>query len=56
MSENTHPEEPLIIKSDRPHTVSMPEGTNVAVGKKGEAMEPSVRKVMADALDHGWRG
>lgn len=52
MSENTSPEEPLIIKSDRPHTVSMPEGTNVAVGKKGEAMEPSVRKVMADADEH----
>lgn len=52
MSENKHPEEPLIIKSDRPHTVSMPEGTNVAVGKKGEAMEPSVRKVMADADEH----
>lgn len=52
MSENTQPEEPLIIKSDRPHTVSMPEGTNVAVGKKGEAMEPSVRKVLADSDEH----
>lgn len=52
MSDNEQPEEPLIIKSDRPHTVSMPEGTNVAVGKKGEAMEPSVRKVMADADEH----
>lgn len=52
MSENTQPEESLIIKSDRPHTVSMPEGTNVAVGKKGEAMEPSVRKVLADSDEH----
>ena len=52
MSEHQKPEEPLIIKSDRPHTVSMPEGTNVAVGKKGEAMEPSVRKVLADGEGH----
>jgi hypothetical protein len=52
MSENTQPEEPLIIKTDRPHTVSMPEGTNVAVGKKGEALEPSVRKVLADSDAH----
>lgn len=48
MSENQSPEEPMIIKSDRPHSVSMPEGTNVAVGKKGEAGAPAVRKVMAD--------
>jgi len=48
MSENQKPEEPMIIKSDRPHSVSMPEGTNVAVGKKGEAGSPAVRKVMAD--------
>ena len=48
MSENQKPEEPMIIKSDRPHSVSMPEGTNVAVGKKGEAGTPAVRKVMAD--------
>lgn len=52
MSEHNKPEEQLIIKTDRPHTVSMPEGTNVAVGKKGEAMEPSVRKVLADADEH----
>ena len=52
MSEDKKAEEPLIIKTDRPHTVSMPEGTNVAVGKKGEAMEPSVRKVLADSDDH----
>ena len=48
MSENQKPEESMIIKSDRPHSVSMPEGTNVAVGKKGEAGAPAVRKVMAD--------
>ena len=48
MSENQKPEEPMIIKSDRPHSVSMPEGTNVAIGKKGEAGAPAVRKVMAD--------
>jgi hypothetical protein len=34
MSEDNKPIEPLIIKSDRPHSVTMPEGTNVAVGKK----------------------
>ena len=48
MSENQNPDEPMIIKTDRPHTVSMPEGTNIAVGKKGEAGAPVVRKVMAD--------
>ena len=48
MSENQNPEEPMIIKTDRPHTVSMPEGTNIAIGKKGEAGAPVVRKVMAD--------
>ena len=52
MSENQNAEEPLIIKTDRPHTVSMPEGTNVAVGKKGEKLEPSVRKVLADPDEH----
>ena len=56
MSENQNPEEPMIIKTDRPHTVSMPEGTNMAVGKKGEEGPPSVRKVMADpdenAVEH----
>jgi hypothetical protein len=52
MSENQNAEEPLIIKSDQPHTVSMPEGTNVAVGKKGEKLEPSVRKVLADPDEH----
>ena len=48
MSENQNPEEPIVLKTDRPHTVSMPEGTNIAVGKKGEAGAPAVRKVLAD--------
>ena len=52
MSEKKHPDEPLIIKSDRPHEVTMPEGTNMAVGKKGEEGTPSVRKVMADPDDN----
>jgi len=52
MSEKNHPNEPLISKSDRPHEVSMPEGTNIAVGKKGEEGTPSVRKVLADPDEH----
>ena len=52
MSENKHPDEPLIIKSDHPHEVTMPEGTNVAVGKKGEEGTPAVRKVLADPDQH----
>lgn len=52
MSQNQNPDEPLIIKSDRAHTVSMPEGTNNAIGKKGEAGQPSIRKVVADPEDH----
>ena len=52
MSENNHPSEPLIIKSDRPHEVTMPEGTNIAAGKKGEEGTPSVRKVLADPDEH----
>lgn len=52
MSENKHPDEPLIIKSDRPHEVTMPEGTNIAAGKKGEEGTPSVRKVLADPDEH----
>ena len=48
MSENHNPKEPMIIKTDSPHTVSMPEGTNIAVGKKGEAGSPAVRKVLSD--------
>ena len=39
--------EPTLIRNDTPHQVSMPEGTNVAAGKKANASEPSVRKVLA---------
>ncbi|MCX7261479.1 MAG: hypothetical protein NTX67_01580 [Burkholderiales bacterium] len=56
MSDKPQSNEPLIIKSDRPHEVTMPEGTNVAVGKKGEEGTPAVRKVLADpdlhAVEH----
>lgn len=52
MSEINHPEEPLIIKSDHPHEVTMPEGSNIAAGKKGEEGTPSVRKVLADPDEH----
>jgi hypothetical protein len=52
MSEKPQSNEPLIIKSDRPHEVTMPEGTNVAVGKKGEEGTPAVRKVLADPDQH----
>ena len=52
MSEKNHPEEPLIIKSDHPHEVIMPEGSNIAAGKKGEEGTPSVRKVLADPDEH----
>ncbi|MDO9279965.1 MAG: hypothetical protein Q7U05_15535 [Polaromonas sp.] len=41
--------EPNVIRNDSPHQVSMPEGTNVATGKKANASEPSVRKVLANA-------
>lgn len=52
MSDKPKSNEPLIIKSDRPHEVTMPEGTNVAVGKKGEEGTPAVRKVLADPDQH----
>ena len=52
MSETNKPSEPLIIKSNQPHSVTMPEGTNVAVGKKGEEGTPAVRKVLADPDAH----
>ena len=52
MSEDKKPSEPLIIKSNQPHSVTMPEGTNVAVGKKGEEGTPAVRKVLADPDEH----
>ncbi len=35
MSETNKPSEPLIIKTNQPHSVTMPEGTNVAVAKRG---------------------
>ncbi|MEY3062853.1 MAG: hypothetical protein RI994_2105, partial [Pseudomonadota bacterium] len=41
MSETNKPSEPLIIKTNQPHSVTMPEGTNVAVGKKGEEGTPA---------------
>ena len=52
MSEDNKPSETLIIKSNQPHSVTMPEGTNVAVGKKGEEGTPAVRKVLADPDSH----
>ena len=52
MSEDNKPSEPLIIKTNQPHSVTMPEGTNVAVGKKGEEGTPAVRKVLADPDEH----
>jgi hypothetical protein len=52
MSENSKSNEPLIIKSDRPHEVTMPEGTNIAVGKKGEEGTPAIRKVLANPDEH----
>ena len=36
-----------IIRHDAPHQVTMKEGSSMAVGKKAEAIEPSVRKVLA---------
>jgi hypothetical protein len=48
MSDTTNQDEPMIIKTDRPHSVSMSEGSNVAVGKKAEASAPAIRKVMAE--------
>jgi len=36
-----------IIRHDAPHQVTMKEGSTMAVGKKAEAIEPSVRKVLA---------
>lgn len=48
MSDNQNPDEPMIIKTDRQHSVSMSEGSNIAAGKKAEASAPAVRKVMAE--------
>jgi hypothetical protein len=52
MSENSNSDEPLIIKSDRMHEVSLSEGSNMAAGKKGEVGTPAVRKVLADPDEH----
>lgn len=52
MSQSQDSDEPLIIKSDRAHTVTLTEGSNNAVGKKGEVGEPSIRKVVADPDEH----
>jgi hypothetical protein len=48
MSDSPNQDEPMIINTDRPHSVSLPEGTNIAAGKKGEAGPPAVRKVLAE--------
>jgi hypothetical protein len=40
--------EPDLIRNDAPHQVTLAEGTNMAIGKKADASEPSVRKVLAD--------
>ena len=36
-----------IIRNDTPHQVTMNEGSHMAVGTKAEAVEPSVRRVLA---------
>lgn len=36
-----------IIRHEAPHQVTMKEGSTMAVGKKADAIEPSVRKVLA---------
>jgi len=38
--------DPDIIRHEAPHQVTMKEGSTMAVGKKAEAIEPSVRKVL----------
>ena len=53
MSDTNNQDEPMIIKTDRPHSVSMSEGSNVAVGKKAEASEPAIRKVLAEGEKFG---
>lgn len=39
--------DPDILRHEAPHQVTMKEGSTMAVGKKAEAIEPSVRKVLA---------
>jgi hypothetical protein len=41
--------EPDIIRSDRPHEVTIPEGSNKALAKTAAQQEPSVRKVLNEA-------
>ncbi len=38
--------EPTIIRSDHPHEVTIPEGSNKALAKTAAQQEPSVRKVL----------
>ena len=40
--------EPDLIRNNSPHQVTLAEGTNVAVGKKADGAETSVRKVLAE--------
>jgi hypothetical protein len=40
--------DPHIVRGDTPHEVSMPEGSNAAVSKTGEAGAPSIRRVLAE--------
>jgi hypothetical protein len=39
-------EQAIMIKSDRPHEVHMPEGSHIAASPTGDAGTPSVRKVL----------
>jgi len=39
--------DPEILRHEAPHQVTMKEGSTMAVGKKADAIEPSVRKVLA---------
>lgn len=41
--------DPDIIRSDRPHEVTIPEGSNKALAKTAAQQEPSVRKVLNEA-------
>lgn len=38
--------EPTIVRSDHPHEVTIPEGSNKALAKTAAQQEPSVRKVL----------
>ena len=43
--------EPEIIRNDRPHEVTIPEGSNKALAKTAAQQEPSVRKVLREGGD-----